>query len=61
MIHRTGTITVGKEADFILLTKNPLEDIKSTRSIAGVSSANLWLNGEYIQKLLTEAKETLGR
>ena len=61
MNNRTGTIAVGKEADLVLLNKNPLEDINNTRSIAGVSSGNSWLTTSDIQKLLEETKIILGK
>ena len=34
--HEFGSIQVGKKADMILLTENPLADIRNTRSITGV-------------------------
>ena len=61
MNNRTGTITVGKEADLVLLNKNPLEDINNTRSIAGVSSGNSWLNTTDLKKLLEETKNILSK
>lgn len=61
MINRTGTIAVGKEADLVLLNKNPLEDINNTRNIAGVSSATGWLDAAEVQKLLEDAKNVLGK
>jgi len=61
MNNRTGTIAVGKEADLILLDKNPLDDINNTRSIAGVSSGNSWLIKSDIKKLLEETKNILGK
>ena len=54
-------MAVGKEADLVLLDKNPLEDINHTRSIAGVSSGNSWLNLDDIQNLLEETKNILGK
>ena len=33
MENRIGTIEVGKEADLIVLEKDPLEDIQNTKSI----------------------------
>ena len=58
--ERKGTIEKGKQADLLLLDKNPLEDIRNTRSISG-----LWIGGKYynqkgIEKML-EAAKILGR
>jgi imidazolonepropionase-like amidohydrolase len=61
MNNRTGTIEVGKEADLVLLDKNPLEDINNTRRITGVSSGNFWLDKDDIQKILEETKSILGK
>ena len=36
----SGTLAVGKRADFLVLDANPLEDIRNTRRIASV-----YLNG----------------
>ncbi len=38
-----GTIEVGKRADLVLLSANPLEDIRNTRQIAGVIHRGVWL------------------
>ncbi len=53
--NRKGTIEKGKQADFVLLEKNPLLNIRNTRTIYGV-----YMNGEYydreaLNKLLSEA------
>ena len=61
MNNRTGTIAVGKEADLVLLYKNPLDDIGNTRTIIGVSSGSSWLNENDLQKLLVEVKGLLGK
>jgi imidazolonepropionase-like amidohydrolase len=61
MNKRTGTIVVGKEADLVMLDKNPLEDITNTRSISGVSSSSGWLDKDGVQKLLDEARNVLGK
>lgn len=38
-----GTVSEGKLADLVLLEGNPLDDIASTRRIAGVMAAGRWL------------------
>lgn len=38
-----GTLEPGKRADFILLESNPLDDIRNTRTIAGV-----WIGGQVL-------------
>jgi len=41
--QRIGTLEAGKQADFIVLSANPLNDIKNTRSIESV-----WIGGNKI-------------
>lgn len=53
---RKGTIEPGKEADFILLEKNPLEDIQNTRTIKAVYTHNRFYKQEQLDRLLNEAK-----
>ncbi len=53
---RNGSIEAGKEADLILLDKNPLEDIRHTRSIIGVFNENKWYDRKALDQLLEEAK-----
>jgi imidazolonepropionase-like amidohydrolase len=48
-----GTIEVGKRADFILLEKNPLEDIANVRNPLGVMTAGRWLPRDTLQMLLS--------
>jgi len=54
-INDTGTLAVGRRADFIVLKANPLTDIKNTREIDSV-----YLNGAKIDrtKLLARFNKT---
>jgi imidazolonepropionase-like amidohydrolase len=49
---RLGTVEIGKDADLVLLEKNPLDDIKNTRTIAGVMVKGTWFTKEKLQSLL---------
>ena len=52
-----GEITVGSSADLVLIDKNPLVNIKNTRSISGVMVRGQWLsNGDINTKLKAIAK-----
>lgn len=54
MDKRIGTIETGKFADLVLLDKNPLEDIKNTRTIAGVFVNGNWLDKTKLRTMLVE-------
>jgi imidazolonepropionase-like amidohydrolase len=54
---RLGTIEKGKDADLVLLDKNPLGDIKNTKTIAGVMVKGVWLPKEQLQSMLAEVAE----
>jgi hypothetical protein len=54
--NRTGTIAVGKEPDLILLEKNPLEDIRNTRTILGVMNQSKWFDRTALNWFLQDAK-----
>jgi len=56
-----GSIEVGKDADLILLDKNPLENISNTRSINTVIKGNNAFEKSDLEKLLSEAKEVLSK
>jgi imidazolonepropionase-like amidohydrolase len=53
-LSQLGTIAMGKDADFVVLNANPLDDIRNTRQIASVyirgvevdrnGLSNRWLN-----------------
>lgn len=46
-----GTIEVGKDADFILLDENPLENLKTLQNIKGVFYNNMFLNEIQLKKI----------
>jgi len=54
--NRKGSLEVGKEADLILLNKNPLEDIRYTRTILGVYSHGKFYDRAALDQLLDEIK-----
>ncbi|HWW71267.1 MAG TPA: amidohydrolase family protein [Duganella sp.] len=39
-----GTLGIGKKAEFVLLSKNPLVDIRNTRDVQGVMLKGRWLD-----------------
>lgn len=45
----TGTLEVGKRADFLVLNANPLDDITNTRQLVSA-----FLNGEEVDRSATE-------
>ncbi|MBK9255263.1 MAG: amidohydrolase family protein [Saprospiraceae bacterium] len=55
---REGTIAEGKNANLVLLNKNPLEDIQNTRSIEGVFLKGKWLDRKTLDKMLAEVEES---
>jgi imidazolonepropionase-like amidohydrolase len=48
----TGTIATGKNADLVLLSGNPLQDVTQASRIEGVVLGNQWLPKAYLQKEL---------
>lgn len=45
----TGTLEVGKRADFLVLNANPLDDITNSRQLVSV-----YVNGQEVDRLATE-------
>ncbi len=60
-----GTIAVGKRADLILTSKNPLEDSRNLRGIVGVMANGQWMGDaerrRRLQTLPASYRETLSR
>lgn len=52
-----GTITEGKNANMVLLNRNPLEDIQNTKYIDGVFLKGKWLNRKALDQMLAEVEE----
>ena len=50
--EQAGTVTVGKNADLLLLEANPLEDIDAVTQNAGVMVDGRWISGEFIAERL---------
>jgi imidazolonepropionase-like amidohydrolase len=48
-----GLVTIGSSADFILLDKNPLEDIRNLQNPAGVMVRGKWLDRNFLDRELS--------
>jgi hypothetical protein len=59
IIQTKGTVEVGKDADLILLEKNPLETISNTRTVCGVMAGRNWYTKEGLKTLMEEARVVL--
>ncbi len=54
-LHDTGTLARGKRADFIVLSANPVENIRNLREIDGVYLAGIKLDRERLQAKFKKA------
>jgi len=55
-----GTVNVGKSADLVLLTANPLENIENVAKRVGVMVQGRWLSQTKLQKMLDELAASYG-
>ncbi len=49
-----GTLSIGKKAEFVLLSANPLSDIRHTRDVQGVMLKGQWLDKQALDQGLRE-------
>lgn len=56
-----GTIEPGKRADLVLLSANPLDDIRNTTRIEAVSVGGRWLERATLQRMIQTAARSLNR
>jgi hypothetical protein len=49
-----GEIAVGQRADFVLLTENPLVDVRATRKRLGVMTRGRWYSQDELDRLVAE-------
>jgi hypothetical protein len=59
MDKKKATITQGKDADMILLNKNPLTDINNTRSIEAVFRNGIFYDRQQLDDMLKQAKKSM--
>jgi predicted metalloprotease with PDZ domain len=52
-----GTISEGKNANMVLLNKNPLEDISNTKTIEGVMLKGKWFDRNELDQMLLEVEQ----
>jgi imidazolonepropionase-like amidohydrolase len=61
VIGEQGTIEVGKRADLLLLSANPLTSIANTMSIVGVAAAGNWYGPEQIAAMKETARVAINQ
>lgn len=52
-----GTIEVGKQADLVLVSDNPLEDISNTEKILGVMVRGQWFSQDKLEEMIAIEEE----
>jgi imidazolonepropionase-like amidohydrolase len=58
-LDERGTVAVGKRADLVLLSGNPLTDIRHTREPSGVMNAGRWFDRAELDRRLLAEPENL--
>lgn len=56
-----GVIAQGAEADMLLVSANPLEDISNTQSIVGIMADGVWLDRQRLDALLEDVREAYSK
>jgi imidazolonepropionase-like amidohydrolase len=56
-----GRIEPGMRADLVLLSANPLEDIRNTTRIDAVCVGGQWLDRRELDRMLRRAGERVGK
>ena len=59
-LREWGTIEPGKRVDLVLLSANPLEDIRNTTRIEGVLIGGRWLEPAVLRRMVLTATQRLG-
>ncbi len=52
-----GTISEGKNAEFVILSANPLEDIRNTQSIDGVMLKGQWFDRNALDEMMQQVED----